>query len=304
MARLRSYIDSQRWRLLKRSFDFWQRRGIHVLPVHFYEPVPDTRTLKPSLWQSARELVGIDLRGAEQLRLLERFAERFRHEYERFPVEPAGGPHEYYENNGQFQSTDGEILHCMIRAHRPRHVIEIGSGFSSRITAQALLLNVQEGGHAGELICIEPFPSESLRAGFPGLTRLITEPVQDVPLAFFELLEADDVLFIDSSHVVKIGSDTTVEILDILPRLKPGVLVHIHDIYVPFEYPPSWVLDEHRFWNEQYLVEAFLSFNDRFRILYAGSWLHLFHAQKLTEFSALYQPARRWSTSLWIQRVA
>jgi hypothetical protein len=143
-----------------------------------------------------------------------------------------------------------------------------------------------------------------LRAGFPGLTRLVGTKVQDVPMAVFEELEANDILFIDSSHVVAIGSDTTREVLDIVPRLKPGVLVHFHDIFSPAEYPRGWVLEEHRFWNEQYLVEAFLSFNDRFEILYAGSYLHVSHRDKLEEFSALYRRAGRWSVSLWIRRVS
>jgi predicted O-methyltransferase YrrM len=304
MARLRDYLAYQRYKWIKRSFRFWERRGVHVVPVHFYEPIPDTGRLDPNLWEGAREMLGVDLRLDEQLRRLERFAERYRHEYERFPLESTGRPHEFFDDNGQFASTDAEVLHCMIRHYRPRRVVEVGSGFSSLVTAAALLLNAREDGIEGELICIEPYPNETLRAGFPGLTRLIAEPVQAVPLAYFEELEANDVLFIDSSHVVAIGSDTTREILDILPRLKPGVLVHFHDIFSPIEYPRNWVLDEHRFWNEQYLLEAFLSFNDRFEILYAGSYLHVFQPQKLVEFSSLYRPSARWTASLWIRRVS
>lgn len=304
MSRLRDRLAKQRYQWIKRSFRFWERHGAHVVPVHFYEPIPDTRQLDPSLWEGVREMPGIDLRVEEQLDRLRRFAARYRPEYERFPFASTGTPHEYFDNNGQFASTDAEVLHCMLRDYRPRRVIEVGSGFSSLVAAAALRLNAREDGPAGELICIEPYPNETLRAGFPGLTRLIVASVQAVPLTFFEELEANDVLFIDSSHVVTIGSDTTREILDILPRLKPGVLVHFHDIFCPVEYPRTWVLDEHRFWNEQYLLEAFLSFNDRFEILYAGSYLHVLHHQKLVEFSALYEPAGRWSVSLWIRRVS
>jgi hypothetical protein len=304
MARLRDRLAYKRYLWIKRSFRFWERHGVHVVPVHFYEPIPDTRQLDPSLWEAPRELVGIDLRVDEQLRRLGDFAARYRAEYGAFPFERTAQPFEFFDNNGQFASTDAEILHCMIREHRPRRVVEVGCGYSSLVTAAALLRNESEDGKLGELICIEPYPNETLRGGFPGLTRLIPTPVQEVPLAFFEELEANDVLFIDSSHVVKIGSDTTREILDILPRLKPGVLIHFHDIFFPVEYPRNWVLDEHRFWTEQYLLEAFLSFNDRFRILYAGSYLHVFHHDQLVEFSERYRSPARWSGSFWIRRVS
>jgi len=304
MPTLRDHLAFQRYKWIKRSFRFWERHGAHVVPVHFYEPIPDTRQLDPALWEQVREMPGVDLLVEAQLQRLDRFADCYRHEYERFPREATGCPHEFHDNNGQFASTDAEILHCMIRHYRPRRVVEIGSGFSSLVTAAALCLNACDGAPAGELICVEPYPNQTLRAGFPGLTRVVAAPVQAVPLAFFEELQADDVLFIDSSHVVAIGSDTTREVLDILPRLAPGVLVHFHDIFFPVEYPRGWVLDEHRFWNEQYLVEAFLSFNHRFEILYAGSYLHVAHNQKLVEFSPRYGGGGRWSASLWLRRLA
>lgn len=303
MASVRDRLAYLRYAWIKRSFRFWERRGAHVVPVHFYEPIPDTRLLEPTLWTQPRVLPGIDMRGEQQLQRLQDFAARYRTEYEAFPRHATADPTQYHEENPQFASTDGEVLHCMIRSSRPRLVIEVGSGFSTLITAAALQRNAAEGA-PGELVCIEPYPNAVLRAGVPGLTRLISEPVQRVPLATFEQLRAGDVLFIDSSHVVTIGSDTTREVLEIVPHLAPGVLVHFHDIFTPLEYPRSWVLDEHRFWTEQYLVEAFLSFNDRFEILYAGSYLHAAHAARLVEFSPHYRPDTRWSTSLWIRRVA
>jgi hypothetical protein len=144
MTRLRDNFVARRYQWIKRTFRFWERHGAHVVPVHFYEPIPDTRLLDPSLWESSREMVGVDLRVENQLALLRRFADRYRDEYERFPIESTGRPHEYFESNGLFASTDAEILHCMIRDHRPRRVVEVGSGFSSLITAQALLRNASE----------------------------------------------------------------------------------------------------------------------------------------------------------------
>ncbi|MBX3025557.1 class I SAM-dependent methyltransferase [bacterium] len=303
MASLRDRLAYLRYAWVKRSFRFWERHGVHVVPVHFYEPIPDTRLLDPALWEQTRTLPAIDLRVDAQLQRLRDFADRYRSEYERFPRQATADPTQYHEENGQFASTDAEVLHCLVRDHRPRLVIEVGSGFSTLITAAALRRNAAEGA-PGELVCIEPYPNATLRAGVPGVTRLISTPLQQVPLETFAQLAAGDVLFIDSSHVVAIGSDTTREVLDIVPRLAPGVLVHFHDIYTPLEYPRNWVLDEHRFWNEQYLVEAFLSFNERFEILYAGSYLHVLHPDALVAFSSLYRPQGRWSTSLWIRRVS
>ena len=131
------------------------------------------------------------------------------------------------------------------------------------------------------LICIEPFPREFLRKGFPGLQSLIEKKVQDIDLEFFSQLGSGDILFIDSSHTVKIGGDVNYLFLEVLPRLKPGVIVHVHDIFLPFEYRRDWVLDEFRFWTEQYLLQAFLTFNSEFEVLLANSYLNHYHQEDL-----------------------
>ena len=132
-----------------------------------------------------------------------------------------------------------------------------------------------------EFTAIDPFPNRILRKGITGLSRLVPEPVQKVPLAEFEKLREKDMLLIDSSHVLKIGSDVEYEYLEILPRLNKGVLVSFHDIFLPAEYRKGWVMRDHCFWNEQYLLQAFLAFNSSFRILWAGSYMHLIHSEKL-----------------------
>ena len=139
------------------------------------------------------------------------------------------------------------------------------------------------GRHRLELVAFEPYPSEVRRAGFPGLTRLEPVKAQDIPRSEFARLEAGDILFIDSSHVLKVGSDVQVEILEILPRLKPGVVVHFHYIFLPAEYPKAWIQEHHRFWTEQYALQAFLTFNDRFEVLWGGSFMHLKHPDRLRE---------------------
>jgi hypothetical protein len=131
---------------------------------------------------------------------------------------------------------------------------------------------------------------------------VLPKKVQEIPLSTFAKLERNDVLFIDSSHVLTIGSDVRYEYLDILPRVKPGVLVHCHDIFLPAEYPKEWVLDDHRFWNEQYLLQAFLTFNNEFEVLWAGSYMHLKHPDLLAAAIPSYRQEKCYPKSFWIRR--
>ena len=254
---------------IKKSFPIWQRMGFHITPNHFYEPVPDTRTLKNDLWLKHTDMVGIEINEKGQINLLSHFSSKFKDEYERFPRNKTSVPYQYYVNNGAFESVDGEILYCMIRHFKPRKIFEIGSGNSTYLAAQAVLRN-KEDGHECELIAFEPYPNDVLKAGFPGLSKLISTKIQDVPLSKFNELQENDILFIDSSHVLKIGNDVQYEYLEILPRLNKGVIVHVHDIFLPAEYPKEWILKDYRFWTEQYILQAFLVFNNAFEVLWGG----------------------------------
>jgi predicted O-methyltransferase YrrM len=290
---------------LRRTFRFWERLGFHITPNNFYEPVPDTRRLSESLWAKPSDLVGINLPAAPQLELLASFAARFRDEYELFPSAPTAWPSEYYVRNRLFESVDGEILYCMIRHLRPSRIVEIGSGFSTYLAAQAIGRNLRDdGSYKCELVAIEPHPNATLRAGFSGLSRLIAKPVQEIPLTEFANLKENDILFIDSSHVLQIGSDVQYEYLEILPRLAKGVVVHVHDIFLPSEYPRRLALGDRRFYNEQYLLQAFLTFNTAFEVLWAGSFMHLRHSDALAAAFPSYDPATVWPGSFWIRRLA
>ena len=196
----------------------------------------------------------------------------------------------------------GGAKETMQRELTRKHLIEIGSGHSTLLAAQAFQKIAQEG-RAGELIACEPYPKEFLRRGFPGLSRLIEKKVQDVPLAEFEALGRNDILFIDSSHVLKIGSDVQFEFLEILPRLKPGVLVHFHDIFLPEEYPRQWILEKHKFWTEQYLLQAFLACNQSFEVLWASNFMRLMHPEALRQAFTRYDPAKVRPGSCWIRRI-
>lgn len=291
-------------RLIKKSFPFWERLGLHVTPNHFYEPVPDTRTLPADLWERKSKLKGIDLNPQGQRALLSQFTIQFEKEYESFPRNKTKIPYEFYLNNFSFGSVDAEVLYCMIRHFRPRSVIEIGAGHSTTLSLQAILKNKKEiKGYECELTAIEPYLNETLRLGLPGLFKLIPKKVEEVPLSFFESLEAGDILFVDSSHTLKIGGDVQYIFLEILPRLQKGVLIHFHDIFLPAEYHKRWILNDHLFWNEQYLLQAFLAFNDCFEVLWAGSYLHLNAPDLLKAAFDSYEREQNWPGSFWIRRI-
>ena len=270
----------------RKVFPIWEQHGFHVTPVHFYQPIPDTQTLPESVWNQPSELVGIDMNDSLQLNLLRNDFPKFRHEYERFPTEPTSGASRFHLNNGFFDGTDALVAYCMVRRFRPRLIIEVGSGYSSLLMGEAGARN-----DACPLICVEPFPSDFLSKGFPGLKSLVIKEVQEIDLDFFSQLQSGDVLFIDSSHTVKIGGDVNYLFLEVLPRLKPGVIVHVHDIFLPFDYPRDWVLDEFRFWTEQYLLQAFLTFNCEFEVLMVNGYLGHHYMEDL---KATFANSPRW----------
>lgn len=283
-----------------RYFDLWQTQGFHVSPVHYYQPIPDTREIDPSVWKRLSRIRGLDICAQQQKELLSIFTARFKNEYDRFPRGHESRDFRFSLGNTAFEAVDAEILFCMIRHFKPETIFEIGSGWSTLLAADALSRNLRDGS-PGKLVAIEPYPPEFLSASIPAEVELLRRPLQKVALTQFEALGENDILFIDSSHVCTIGSDVQCEVLEILPQLNPGVLIHIHDIFLPAEYPKEWVLDHHRFWNEQYIVQAFLCFNDTFEILWAGQWMHLTHPDLLAEAFKSYgsgvSPA-----SLWLRR--
>lgn len=287
----------------KRFFRLWENRGYHVIPNHFYEPIPDTRRLKDELWTRSSELIGIDMNEKGQINLLSQFSSAFKEEYEAFPLNRTAAPYQYYVNNPTFGPVDGEILYCMVRYFKPRRIIEVGGGNSTYLLAQAIQKNKQVNDHECELITVEPYPNDVLKSGFAGLSMLIPTGIQDVPLSEFAKLRENDILSIDSSHVLTIGSDVQYEYLEVLPRLAKGVIVHCHDIFLPGEYPKSWVMENYMFWTEQYLLQAFLSFNNSFGILWAGCYMHLRHPDKLEAAFSKYKKDERGAGSFWMRRI-
>jgi predicted O-methyltransferase YrrM len=294
-------LIAEHYRHDPKLFSLWESHGFHVTPVHFYSPIPQVSALPETTWSRRSELVGMELNEDAQLIFLDRISRKFKHEYDDFARDQTDRPHQYHLNQMMFRSVDAEILYCMIRHHRPRRIIEVGSGFSTYVSAAAVVKNAAEG-HTAELVAIEPYPNEVLCHGFPGLTELLVKPVQSIELDVFARLGQNDILFIDSSHVVRVDSDVRFLILEVLPRLRPGVLIHVHDIFLPYEYPREWVVDEYRFWTEQYLLQAFLACNRDFEIIWAGSYMHGRHREALMRAFSSYDPSTVWPGSFWIRR--
>ncbi|MBT0159208.1 class I SAM-dependent methyltransferase [Candidatus Bathyarchaeota archaeon A05DMB-2] len=289
--------------IISRFFYVLERMGYHVTPVDYYQAIPDTRTLTDELWKKPSELVGIDINEKGQLALLSLFSSKFKDEYERFHEKHVSNPSSRVINTALFGGVDADVLYCMIRHLKPRRIIEIGSGCSTYLSSLALLTNKEEdASYNCELVAIDPYPDEFISTGFPGFSELITKRVQDVPPSYFGRLEENDILFIDSTHVLSIGSDVRYVYLEILPRLNRGVVIHSHDIFMPCEYPKQLVFKEFRFWNEQYLLQAFLAFNDCFEVLWAGAYMDLNHPDELAASFSSYNRKESVSSSFWIRR--
>jgi predicted nucleic acid-binding Zn-ribbon protein len=283
-------------------FSIYESHGLHITPVHYYSCLPEVSTLKEQLWEETSALVGIELNDSAQLRFLEQTCPRFKDEYDAFPYDPTVVPYQYYLNQEMFRAVDAEVLHCIIRRYRPQRIIEVGSGFSTYVIASAAVANAQEGHHA-QVTVIDPNPNDVMRQGFPGLSTVLEKPVQDTDISLFNSLRENDVLFVDSSHVLHIDSDVRFLVLEVLPRLNPGVLVHFHDIFLPLHYPREWVVREHRFWTEQYMLQAFLAFNRDFEVVWAGSYMHIRHSDALALAFPSYDPLTVWPGSFWIRRL-
>jgi predicted O-methyltransferase YrrM len=270
---------------------------------HYYSPAPDPRDLaaeprRSQIWPpTPRETVGIDWRDAEQVELCRQvFA---RQERLAFAAEETGDPTVYFTSNDQYPALDAWLLEGMLRHLRPSRMIEVGSGYSTLVTAR---VNREHLDGRMRFTCIEPYPREFLTQGVPGVTDLRVEKVQDTPLEVFDDLGDGDVLFIDTSHTVKTGGDVPWLFGEVLPRLRPGAVAHVHDVFLPGDYPQPWVLDGWG-WNEVYLVRAFLAFNDEFEILAGAQYLHQRHRDLLLEaFPGLPPEEHRSGGALWLRR--
>jgi hypothetical protein len=266
-------LGVHRLRASKRVFD-----AVGVFPIldHYYEPLFVTSRLKRSLRED-RPLPGLDMNDEEQLSILSRFD--YSEELRRFPMDKPEGL-EYYYNNGPYGSGDSEYLYSIIRLYKPGKIVEIGSGNSTLMARNAIRRNQDEDpAYQCEHICIEPYQHAWLSE--LGI-HVVRDLVEDTDRGLFESLGENDILFIDSSHIIRPQGDVVVEYLELLPLLNKGVLVHVHDIFTPRDYLDDWVYERVKLWNEQYLLEVFLTHNDRFRVIGALNYLRHHHTGAFT----------------------
>ncbi len=269
-----------------------RRLGFHPLRVHFYSPVPDYESVPLRHFTEPQPCPGIEL---DPTRLAGQLQRLSRHGSECEWPETSRGSGTYHAQNEMFGYSSAALLHSMIRAHACRRVIEIGGGYSSIISLAALRRNFSDT----TFTCVEPYPRPWLESAILNAGgKLVREPVQSLPAGLFDELEAGDLLFIDSSHVAKLGSDVNYLFLEVLPRLKPGVLLHVHDIYIPYEYPAEHFFSEHKiFWNEQYLLQAILSSNPSYEILLPGFYVQTHLKREFAAAFPRYDSARHRRTS-------
>lgn len=230
---------------------------------HFYSPVPSRTDIESGLASAPAEILGIDFNETSEKEFLRGLVEVYGEL--RFPETKTSG-RRYFYRNGSFGALDAVSLAAVAKRFRPRRIVEVGSGHSS-----AAMLDLRDDGLLADcqLSFIDPDfgrLEELLLPGDQDRVTLIRSKVQDVPLTTYAALESGDLLFVDSSHVSKVGSDVNHLLFNVFPRLKSGVLIHIHDIFATFEYPVEW-FREGRSWNEQYLVRAFLMYNSAFEVV-------------------------------------
>ena len=271
------------------SDSIFMKLGILPISDHYYQPMINPgRDLRKSL-RLDRNLPGINFNLNEQLDLLSKL--HYNEELIEFPINKPENL-SYYYNNNSYMSGDSEYLYS---------IIQIGSGYSTLMANSAILKNKElDKNYKCEHICIEPYEQEWLSKLE---IKLIRERVEDLDINLFKKLQNNDILFIDSSHIIRPQGDVLFEYLELLPILNPGVVVHIHDIFSPKDYLDSWIINDHLFWNEQYLLEAFLSFNNEFKIIGALNFLSKKHKDKFSEMAPIFaNQVNREPGAFWIQK--
>lgn len=273
---------------LPRTTSRLKQIGVFPIRNHYYEPLFDDRQLSAPL-QRERRLPGLDLNVQGQLAFLEQL--QFADELVDLRLkEDRGGFASFSMPNATFDSGDADFLYQFLRRMKPAKVIEIGSGNSTKVARMALERNQAETGRAARHICIEPYEQPWLEQ-LEGVT-VVRRRVEDCGIDWASELQPGDLLFVDSSHVIRPQGDVVTEYLEIFPQLQPGVYVHIHDIFTPRDYLPDWVTKQVRFWNEQYLLEALLTNTTRYEVVAALNYLTHDHYDAISRVCPYLTPGR------------
>lgn len=280
------------YRVLRRLL---ARLGLDVIPHDYNSPVPDFARLTEDFWDSPVATLGLTLDPAASFDYLERELARYVPEFNP-PIHPQPQASQFFLDNPVFASVDAEVLYAMVRRHRPARIVELGSGFSSKVIASACARNAADG----TVAAYRAFDPLSWLAKAEPEMPIVEVSACDVPLSVFEALDRDDVLFADTSHTVKVGSEVNYIVLDVLPRLRPGVLVHFHDVFLPWHYPREWVENEQWYWAEQYLLQAALAFSPRYEILFSSNLVVRSDPGRVWRSIPRYQPTHQ-PASLWVR---
>jgi predicted O-methyltransferase YrrM len=270
--------------------------GYQLARRDFYSPIPRVpRGGDP--WANTRSLVGVELDLEAQLEFIDSALSPYLDEFA--PPHDDASAGEFYLWNEYYQAGDADSLYAMLRHLKPRRLLELGSGFSTLVSAAACAENAREGSPC-QLVAVDPSPRIPLRAG-PHV-QIDNRDAQALPLERYLELERGDVLFIDSSHTVKLGSEVNFLVLEVLPRLRPGVVVHFHDIFLPFEYPRAW-FDRGTYLSEQYLLHAFLIDNPGYEVLLAVQALWREYPERMANaIPALAADRENYPSAFWLIR--
>jgi predicted O-methyltransferase YrrM len=275
-------------RLSMAAFLGADRLGVHVLPKHYYTSVHDIAWLRKhrEAWTGPADLRHLGWDTDRQLTWLAEMCRPYYGEVEGLSTYDKASS--LYAGPG-YGPIESQVLHCFLRSHRPRHIVEIGSGVSTVCMLHADELNGADGRPSAEIVCVEPFPSSVLR-NEPRIT-LVDQPAQTVDSHLFDRLGSGDLLFIDSTHAVKAGSDLLRIYLDIIPNLAHGIFIHIHDVFLPYLYGRD-VLRSYFDWQETTLLAALLTGNPRLKVLACMSSLHYACPAEMQNVLYDYHPQR------------
>jgi len=262
--------------------------GYHLIKGGYFSPITNIRELRltKDIWAKRSQMRGIDIDLDKQVDRLRVTCQKYSSEYSGNKI------YKYAAKHGLglgFGYIEAQVLHSVIRHHKPANIVEVGGGISTYCMLHALEKNQQDTSDECSLTCIEPFPSKGLLA--LEKVNVINTTVQAVEdFSLIDRLSRNDILFIDSSHSVKPGSDVNFLILEVLPRLNSGVIVHFHDIYLPYDYTRKVLESYHRHWMETALLHAYLIDNSRLNILYCMSLLHYDRQEYLRQLFPDYKP--------------
>jgi predicted O-methyltransferase YrrM len=272
-----------------------------VPPGHFFSPIPsidEVRLKEKEIFNSIpKKIPGVDLNEEEQINLFNKFKEYYKEQpFEAHKKENL----RYFFENPAYLYSDAIFLYCMIRHARPKKIIEVGSGYSS-----CVILDTNELFFSNAISCtfVDPYPEllqSLIKDSDKDRIEIIPKKIQDVDMNKFSDLSSGDILFIDSTHVSKIGSDVNYVFSKLLPHIKSGVYIHFHDVFYPFEYPKEWIY-EGRAWNEAYVLRAFLQYNNRFKIVFFNTFLENFYKDKFINEMPLCM--KNPGGSIWIEKI-